>query len=173
MEANSIINNQLLSEQRNKKNTFLSFTFLAIGAGLSVFTFSKTIDPQSFIYYLVATLALVALTVGVIKLLFSAKDKIFTPTKSRVRSISVNHTMSNYSVIKNALETGDFTKVMQIKPTDSSELKMEISVSDDNQFASCQIFEWIPYNYEPKSEVYLLKPNAIMGLRLYMNQLNK
>lgn len=172
MEANSI-NNNLLSEQRNKKNTFLSLTSLLIGVALIVLSFSKTIDSQSFVYYLAVTLALIALIVGVIKLFFSAKDKIFTPTKSRVKSMSVNYSLGNYSILKNALETGDFTKVLQLKQSDASEIKMEINISDDNQFASCQIFEWIPYNYEAKSDVYMLKPNAVMGLRLYINQLHK
>lgn len=161
-----VISNNLLSIQRNKKSTLLSSSYLLIGIVLMVMALSEISDTKSSIYFFTIIVSVIAMIIGIIKIFFGGKERVFTPTKSKVREFTLKYSSRDYSTLKTALETGDLRDMQNLKMTENSELKMDILISDDNQFATCQIFEWIPYSYEPKTEIYTLKPNAIIGLRM-------
>lgn len=170
MEAQIINDNNLLSIQRNKKSTLLSSSFLLIGIVLMVMALSNIKDTKSSIYFLTIILSITAMVIGVVKIFFGGKERVFTPTKSKVREYSLKYAMRDYATLKTALESGDLRAMQKVELTETSELRMDILISEDNQFATCQIFEWIPYSYEPKSELFTLKPNAIIGLRMCIDK---
>lgn len=80
---------------------------------------------------------------------------IYQPTGGKLKKHSVFIQPENLQTINTILTGGHFNALKNVKKEMSAKGLLEIMATDDTAIVMAQIFEYIPYNYEPVSEVFI------------------
>lgn len=62
------------------------------------------------------------------------------------------------------IENQDWEALAKVVSPSESNIKIDLVVSADKQFARCQVLTYIPYQFEPLSEVITLSPEGATAL---------
>lgn len=105
-----------------------------------------------------STLCMVLLTVGIIFLLFAiyrfftkSHETVYQPTGSMIRSGSLYMDSAELQRVRQMVEKNDFSGFSKIVCKDGGNGRLDYLVSKDGRFAAVQLFQFVPYTYEPVS----------------------
>jgi hypothetical protein len=96
---------------------------------------------------LVAGIAL--LFYGLFTLLAKSKKVVYLPTGTTIKAFSFYFDLKHLDTLKRLLQERDFEKVAAIQGGQSGNVRMDVLLSDCNRFAAAQLFQFVPYNYQP------------------------
>ena len=61
----------------------------------------------------------------------------------------------------NLVNSGSFSASSAIKSESSGNIRMDVILSEDKKFAAVQLFQFVPYNYQPITSVqYFINDDA-------------
>lgn len=174
MEANSenifSANAHDIKKIKNKKHSIYSILIALFGVILFIVTPLFIADNTSASYLLLITLAVVLIVFGIVRFAFGGNEYIYTQTKSKLEQVSLFFKPGESQSLMYAIETGNFDSIHKLQGQENSGLRLDMLISKDKQFATCQIFAWIPYNYQAVSTVYKLQPNIVSNLSSYIEK---
>lgn len=123
--------------------------------GMALMYFSLDMDASS------STVCMSLLTVGAIlvlvalyRLFWKSTVIVYTPTGSTIREGSRFSDSDDLDVLQRLMEKKNFGQLPIIAFKPSGNGRLDYMVSKDGQFAAVQLFRFVPYTYEPISEIY-------------------
>ena len=123
-----------------------------------------------------STLCMVLLTVGIIFLLFAiyrfftkSRETVYQPTGSMIRSGSLYMDSAELQRVRQMVEKNDFSGLSSIICKDGGNGRLDYLQSKDGRFVAVQLFQFVPYTYEPISERYYFTDDVAIALSRSMN----
>ena len=140
-----------LYKRTNVRSVWQS-SFIALG-GVTFFTISSVMEKND------SSLNMVFLIVGIALLIFAiyrffckSSEVVYRPTESVVRSGSLFVDSAELQRINQLVKKEDFTKLSSISCKDGGNGRIDYLVSKDGRFVAIQLFQFVPYTFEPISE---------------------
>lgn len=92
--------------------------------------------------------------VGIFRIFWKSKEVVYVPTGSVAKEQSVFFDLKHMDKLKELVNFGNLSMDSGIKSETSGNLRMDIILSEDNKFAAVQLFQFIPYTYQPITTVH-------------------
>ena len=90
---------------------------------------------------------------GIFRLFWKSKEVIYLPTKSVAKEHSVFFDLKHVDTLMNFVNSGSFSTDLKIKSEASGNIRMDVILSADKKFAAVQLFQFVPYTYQPITPV--------------------
>ena len=90
---------------------------------------------------------------GIFRLFWKSKEVVYLPTKSVAKEHSVFFDLKHMDALKNLVNSGSFSADSKIKSEASGNIRMDVILSADKKFAAVQLFQFVPYTYQPITSV--------------------
>ena len=140
-----------LYKRTNVRSVWQS-SFIAL-SGVLFFTLSSVIENND------STLKMAFLILGIALLIFAiyrffckSTVVVYRPTESVVRSGSLFVDSAELQRVNQLVKKGDFTKLSSISCKDGGNGRIDYLMSKDGRFVAIQLFQFVPYTFEPISE---------------------
>ena len=119
--------------------------------GILAFASTFELDDKSS----TTSMALMVLGTGLflIGLFWKSKEVVYLPTKSVAKEHSVFFDLKHMDALKNLVNSGSFSADSKIKSEASGNIRMDVILSADKKFAAVQLFQFVPYTYQPITSV--------------------
>lgn len=92
--------------------------------------------------------------IGVFRIFWKSKEVVYVPTGSIAKEWSVFFDLKYMDELKELVNSGKLSVDSKIKSETSGNLRMDIILSEDNKFAAVQLFQFVPYTYQPITTVH-------------------
>ena len=122
------------------------------------------------------TLSMISLTAGIILLLvafyrffWQSYEIVYLPTGSVIHSGSLYMDSAELQRIRQMVERNDFSGLSNITCKDGGNGRLDYLQSKDGRFVAVQLFQFVPYTYEPISERYYYTDDVAVALSRSMN----
>ena len=91
--------------------------------------------------------------IGIFRLFWKSKEVVYLPTGSIAKEQSVFFDLKYMDQLKEIVKLGTFSADTNLKGGTSGNLRMDIILSEDKKFAAVQLFQFVPYTYNPITSV--------------------
>ena len=122
------------------------------------------------------TLSMISLTVGIILLVvafyrffWQSYEIVYRPTGSVISSGSLYMDSVELQHIRQMVEKSDFSGLSSITWKEGGNGRLDYLQSKDGRFVAVQLFQFVPYAYEPVSERYYYTDDMAIALSRSMN----
>lgn len=146
----------VISKKNNAKKSALSMIGFVLGASIITVAAIFVDDYTSSTYLSLTTIGAVTAVVGLIALIAGGRDLIYTPTGSRIESYSIFFKAEEMPKLIYAIENGNTSAIEKLSGDSNSGARLDAVISEDAKFAACQIFRYVPHNFEPATGVYTI-----------------
>ena len=92
-------------------------------------------------------------SMAIFRLFWKSKEVIYLPTKSVAKEHSIFFDLKHMDALRNLVNSGSFSAGSNIKSEASGNIRMDVILSADKKFAAVQLFQFIPYTYQPITSV--------------------
>lgn len=132
----------------------LIFSCIMLVAGILAFVSTFEIeDRSSTISMGLMVLGTGLFLIGVFRLFWKSKQIVYLPTGSVAKEQSVFFDLKHMDRLADMVKTGEFTTVSDMHGSASGNLRLDIMLSEDKKFAAVQLFQFVPYTYNPVTSV--------------------
>lgn len=128
-----------------------SCTLLLVGVLAFVSTFELE-DKSSTVSMALMVLGTGLFLVGIFRMFWKSKEVVYLPTGSKAKERSMFFDLKYLDKLTDQVNSGTFSS-KEIKSEASGNIRMDVILSDDNKFAAIQLFQFIPYTYQPVTSV--------------------
>lgn len=90
---------------------------------------------------------------GVFRLFWRSKEIVYLPTGSITKERSAFFDLKHMDTLKNMVNSGSFSTDVNLKSESSGNIRMDVILSEDKKFAAVQLFQFVPYTYQPITSV--------------------
>lgn len=91
--------------------------------------------------------------IGIFRLFWKSKEVVYLPTGSIAKEQSIFFDLKYMDQLKEIVKSGTFSADTNLKGGTSGNLRMDIILSEDKKFAAVQLFQFVPYTYNPITSV--------------------
>lgn len=120
---------------------------LAFGSTFELEEKSSTISMALMVFGTVLFL------LGIFRLFWKSKEVVYLPTKSVTKEHSIFFDLKYVDSLMKIVNSGSFSADSAIKSDSSGNIRMDVILSEDKKFAAVQLFQFVPYNYQPVTSV--------------------
>lgn len=140
-----------------------SVIMLLVGALVFVSIFEMN-DRSSAISMglLVAGVALVLF--GIFRLFWRSKEIVYLPTGSVTKESSIFFDLKYLNRLTDMIEHKQLSNETDIKSDVSGNVRMDVMISQDNKFAAVQLFQFVPYTYNPVTSISYFTGNEAAAI---------
>ncbi|HKL96047.1 MAG TPA: hypothetical protein VJ856_02095 [Paludibacteraceae bacterium] len=153
-----------ISIGKNKKSIISGITFLIIGIASVVAMITIPLSGTDSLPIIWSLIPATCITVGFIQLFFGKKTYTYKPTQSPLRGGFFFCTSGKGQETISTIQAKNWSHLQKLITTNESSVKVEFITSADKTFARCQVFTFIPYDFEPLSDVIALTSAEIEEL---------
>ena len=140
-----------IAKRISVSGVLISSVMLLIGILAFASTFELD-DRSSTVSMALMVLGTGLFLMGIFRLFWKSKEVIYLP-KSVAKEHSVFFDLKHMDVLKNLVNSGSFSVDSKIKSEASGNIRMDVILSADKKFAAVQLFQFIPYTYQPITSV--------------------
>ena len=90
---------------------------------------------------------------GICRLFWKSKEVVYVPTGSIAKERSIFFDLKHMDKLTDLVNSGSFSADSKIKSEASGNIRMDVILSADKKFAAVQLFQFIPYTYQPITSV--------------------
>ena len=111
---------------------------------------------------------------GIFRLFWKSKEVVYVPTGSITKERSVFFDLKHMDKLTDLVNSGSFSADSKIKSEASGNIRMDVILSADNKFAAVQLFQFVPYTYQPVTAVHYFTNDAAAAVAAFLtkSQLN-
>lgn len=133
----------------------LIISAVMLAAGILVFTsVFKMNDKSSTLSMFLMVLGTALALLGVFRLFWKSRAIVYLPTGSVAKERSMFFDLKYIGTLTEMIESGKLGGEARVKSESSGNVRMDILISQDNQFAALQLFQFVPYTYTPVTSVH-------------------
>lgn len=152
----------------------LILSVIMLIAGLSVFVSAFQLDERSStLSMFLMVLGTAFLLFGVFRLFWKSREMVYAPTGSVTREASLFFDSKHEGKLTSLLESSEFVLGSDIKSTTSGNLRLDALLSQDSNFAAVQLFQFVPYTYNPVTKVFYFTGEKARALSTYLHESKK
>ena len=140
-----------------KRTSISGIVFSCIMLLIGILSFASTFeleDKSSTISMVLMVFGTGLFLVGIFRMFWKSKEVVYVPTGSVAKEQSVFFDLKHMDKLKELVNFGNLSVDSGIKSETSGNLRMDIILSEDNKFAAVQLFQFIPYTYQPITTVH-------------------
>lgn len=130
----------------------LSAVMLIAGVVAFVSTFEIE-DRSSTVSMALMVLGTGLFLLGVFRLFWKSKKVVYLPTRSLAKEQTIFFDLKHLDKLTNMVKSGEFSTNVELKSDISGNIRMDVILSEDNKFAAVQLFQFVPYTYNPVTSV--------------------
>lgn len=143
-----------------------SCTLLLVGVLAFVSTFELE-DKSSTVSMALMVLGTGLFLVGIFRMFWKSKEVVYLPTGSKAKERSMFFDLKYLDKLTDQVNSGTFSS-KEIKSEASGNIRMDVILSDDNKFAAVQLFQFIPYTYQPVTSVRYFTNDDASGVANFL-----
>lgn len=140
-----------IAKRTSISGLLFSCTLLLVGVLAFVSTFELE-DKSSTVSMALMVLGTGLFLVGIFRMFWKSKEVVYLPTGSKAKERSMFFDLKYLDKLTDQVNSGAFSS-KEIKSETSGNIRMDVILSDDNKFAAVQLFQFIPYTYQPVTSV--------------------
>lgn len=110
-------------------------------------------DKSSTLSMSLMVLGTVLFLIGIFRLFWKSKEVVYLPTGSVAKECSFFFDLKHMDKLADIIKSGVFPMDSDIKSNVSGNIRMDVILSEDKKFAAIQLFQFIPYTYQPVTSV--------------------
>lgn len=108
--------------------------------------------------------------IGIFRLFWKSKEVVYLPTKSVAKEHSVFFDLKYMDHLKEMVQTGEFPADTNLKGDTSGNIRMDVILSEDKKFAAVQLFQFVPYTYNPITSVQYFTNGEASALAAFLSK---
>ena len=139
-----------------KRTSFSGVLISSIMLVVGVIAFASTFgleDKSSTVSMALMVLGTGLFLMGIPRLVWKSKEVVYLSTGSVAKEHSVFFDLKHMDSLVNIVNSGSFSADSAIKSESNGNIRMDIILSEDKKFAAVQLFQFVPYNYQPITSV--------------------
>lgn len=140
-------------KRTNVTGLLFSSTMLVVGV-LAFISTLELADRSSALSMALMVFGTGLSLVGVFRLFWKSKAVVYLPTGSIAREHSVFFDLKHLDKLTDLVNSGSFSNASAVKSEPSGNIRMDVILSKDCKFAAVQLFQFVPYTYQPVTEVH-------------------
>lgn len=152
-----------LGVRMDVKNFTLSTLLLALGIGLTIYSFYFE-SAQDDSAAIMIGLGVGCIIAAIVCYVVAGKALYFLPTMAKVEFKSWHFDAEVLPILKNVITSGDFKNTPKLTPKEIGNVRMDILKASDNTFAAIQLYKYAELCYQPQTEVRVLNVGEVEAL---------
>lgn len=124
---------------------------------------------SSTINMLLLTLGTIFLLVALYRFFWKSTEIVYIPSGSKISEGSCFFDSCDFEDLADAMICRNFSLSKKVALKQNGNIRLDYLVSKDRQFAAVQLFRFVPYAYEPATEVYYYMGNDAVLFARYLN----
>lgn len=108
--------------------------------------------------------------IGIFRLFWKSKEVVYLPTGSIAKEQSVFFDLKYMDQLKEIVKLGTFSADTNLKGGTSGNLRMDIILSEDKKFAAVQLFQFVPYTYNPITSVQYFTNGEVSAVADFLSK---
>lgn len=141
-----------IAKRTSLSGLIFSCVMLLVGIISFVSTFELE-EKSSTLSMSLMVLGTALFLIGVFRLFWKSKEVVYLPTGSVARERSLFFDLKHMDKLADSIKSGVFPIDSVIKSDVSGNIRMDVILSEDKKFAAVQLFQFIPYTYQPITSV--------------------
>lgn len=158
-----------IAKRTNIGSMFISLAMLIVGF-TAFFTAFQLDDKSSSLSMLLMVSGTALLLMGIFKVFWKSKEMVYLPTGSSTKELSFYFDTRHAGDVSELLKAGLFPVDSVIKSTHSGNVRLDVLMSQDSKFAAVQLFQFVPYTYDPVTPVYYFIGEQASALSGYLQK---
>ena len=118
------------------------------------------------------TLGTIFILIALYRLFWKSMEMIYLPTGSKVSEGSCYIDSCDLPEMARLVENKNFSLSSKFSFKQSGSGRLDYLISEDRQFAAVQLFHFVPYAYEPASQIYYYTGDDAAAFVRYLNAKN-
>ena len=148
----------------------LLFSGIIFLAGLLILLSTFNMGESSSVLNLcLRVLASLLIMLSIFRIFSKPKEVFYVPTGSVVTEQSLFFDLKHLDELKECVSSGSFPPRGGLKGEENGNIRMDIIISHDKKFAAVQLFQFVPYAYNPISAVQYYTNDEASSLASFMN----
>lgn len=144
---------------------------VAIVLGIAMLLFMQQADDKtSSLTYMLMTVGVAFIGFGVYRLFANRKESIYIPTGSIAKEKSLFFDLKHLDDLKHNVFSGEFPVDSAIQSEGTGNVRMDVMISKDNQFAAVQLFQFVPYAYQPITSIRYYTMDEVESLASFLTR---
>lgn len=156
-----------------KRTSALSLTFsismLLVGVAAFALTFQLE-DRSSTLSMALMVIGTVLFLIGTFRLFWKSKEIVYLPTNSVAKEFSVFFDLKYLDKLTEIINSGKFLANADLHCENSGNIRMDIILTQDKQFAAVQLFQFVPYNYQAVTSVCYYKEHSASEFSAFLEK---
>ncbi|WP_294474310.1 hypothetical protein [uncultured Bacteroides sp.] len=139
-----------------KRTSVSKVLFSALMLLVGVLAFASTFeleDKSSTVSMALMVLGTGLFLMGIFRLFWKSKEVVYMPTGSVAKERSLFFDLKHMDTLTDLVNSGSFSANSGLKSEVSGNLRMDVILSEDKNFAAVQLFQFVPYTYQPITSV--------------------
>ena len=141
-----------VAKRINISGVILSVLFCLVGFALFALTLALE-DRSSATSLGLMVLGTGLILLAVFRLSWLSTRKVYLPTGSLVKEQALFFDLKYLDDLKQLIDSGHFSSDLHLKSEASGNIRFDVMLSDDHEFAAVQLFQFVPYHYESVTPV--------------------
>lgn len=142
---------------------------------LGILAFASTFgleDKSSTISMALMVLGTGLFLMGIFRFFWKSKEVVYLPTGSVAKERTLFFDLKYVDALTNMVNS-DFSQRVDVKSEPSGNLRMDVILSEDKKFAAVQLFQFVPYQYQPITSVHYLTNGSASAFAAFVEKNRK
>lgn len=158
-----------IAKRTSVSGLIISAVMLAAGI-LVFFSVFEMNDKSSTLSMFLMVLGTALALLGVFRLFWKSREIVYLPTGSVAKERSLFFDLKHIGTLTEMIENGKLGGETGIKSESSGNVRMDILISQDNQFAALQLFQFVPYTYTPVTSVHYFTGSQAAAVSAFLSK---
>lgn len=141
-----------IAKRTSISGILLSSVMLLMGVLAFASTFELE-DKSSTVSMALMVLGTGLFLMGIFRFFWKSKEVVYLPTGSVARERSMFFDLKYMDALVSMVNSGSFSANTDIKSEASGNIRLDIILTEDKKFAAVQLFQFVPYTYQPITSV--------------------
>lgn len=158
-----------ITKRTSVSGLIVSCLMLLIGVLAFAFTFELE-DRTSTLSMGLMVLGTALFLVGVFRLFWKTKEVVYLPTGSIAHEQTLFFDLKHLAKLSAMINNGSFATDVVLKSESSGNIRLDVMISEDTKFAAVQLFQFVPYTYDPVTPVHYFTNGEATALAAYLKK---
>jgi hypothetical protein len=150
-------------------NLILSVALIA--AGIAAFGGTFLLDrPSSALGMMLMVVGIGLALYGCVRLLRNTRRVVYLPSQSALKKHSLYFDLRELQNLRELVNSHNFSAVVNMRGSGSGNIRMDVLMSRCNGFAAVQLFQFVPYNYTPITDIAYFAGDEAERFALFVRQ---
>lgn len=140
---------------RREKPIVSVFVFIAAAISFALALFLDENNESRMPLYLIGAILFAA---GIVKLFISSQELVYNPTKEKLHKKDIYFEQRQKNEVISLLEKEELKALeREGKSNENLPVRLTVLATESNSIALCRLYQFIPYTFEPISEIKIIR----------------